>query len=356
MDAHRHLLDLQLAVNVVHSTQTSGLISPEALSLTRCPPPTSYSCANTPIQVPPLHFPTSLSRFPSTSPSLANTAVGAFPPLPSHSVLSRLPSALSSHTSTPVGVSPLLSHSVPPQFFPASSSCANTAVAFHLALSRPTSASSSHAGTPVGVSPLLSHSAPHQFPPASSLCGNTAVRAIPPHPSHLALSRLPSTLSSHTGTPIGVLPLLSHSVPPQFPPASSSRANTPCPLAPAVLASRYKPPRSRSFTALEISQGLNKVNHETVVDRIVEHPLDSIVEYPETGDSADVAVAHVFNVDHNNFEHPQSSFQYSLGKGHGGRASVTCRLLKSKSGASVVCRKIHTKCKLFHSFIFSSPY
>ena len=309
MDAHRHLSDLQLAVNVVHSTQTSGLISPEALSLSRCPPPTSYSCANTPIQVPPLHFPSSLSRFPSTSPSLANTAVGAVPLHPSH-----------------------------------------------LVLPRPPSASSSRAGTPVGVSPLLSHSAPHQFPPASSSRGNTAVRAIPPHPSHSALSRLPSTPSSHAGTPIGVSPLLSHSAPPQFPPASSSRANTPCPLAPAVLASRYEPPRSRSFTALEISQGLNKVNRETVVDRIVEHPLDSIVEYPETGDSADVAVAHVFNVDHNNFEHPQSSFQYSLGKGHGGRASVTCRLLKSKSGASVVCRKIHTKCKLFHSFIFSSPY
>ena len=104
-------------------------------------------------------------------------------------------------------------------------------------------------------------------------------------------------------------------------------------------------------------QELNKVNRETAVDWIIEDPLDSIVEYPETGDSTDIAVAHIFNIDHSDFEHPQSSFQYSLGKGHGGRASVICRLLKSTSGASIVCRKkIHTKCKLFRSFVFSSPY
>ncbi|KIK79500.1 hypothetical protein PAXRUDRAFT_16302 [Paxillus rubicundulus Ve08.2h10] len=90
-------------------------------------------------------------------------------------------------------------------------------------------------------------------------------------------------------------------------PLSTSRSDTPdtpspspSPLlthlpAPAFLAACYEPLCSHSFTPTEISQGINKVNHETAIDHIVEHPYNAIVEYPETGDAPDVAVAHIFN-------------------------------------------------------------
>ncbi|KAF8833986.1 hypothetical protein BDN67DRAFT_915867, partial [Paxillus ammoniavirescens] len=110
----------------------------------------------------------------------------------------------------------------------------------------------------------------------------------------------------------------------------------------------YEPPRSHSFTPTEISQGINKLNRETAVDRIAEHPYNAIVEYPETGDAPDVAIAHVFNVnphpDH--FRHPRFNFQYSLGGGHGGRDGVVCRLLKSTTGSPVICSKLRTTCNI----------
>ncbi|KAG6377393.1 hypothetical protein JVT61DRAFT_15189 [Boletus reticuloceps] len=175
-----------------------------------------------------------------------------------------------------------------------------------------------HATTPIGVSseslPMLS-----QFP--SSSCSNTST-GISPFIFHSVLSPLPSALSSHSNIPV------THS-----------------PLAPAILTSCYELPRSHPFITFEISRGLNKVNHKTMVGRIIEHSLNAIVEYLETGDSTDVAVAYIFNINPNNFEHPQLSFQYSLGKGYGGCRNVTCHLLKSKLGAAIVCRKLHTKCK-----------
>lgn len=129
----------------------------------------------------------------------------------------------------------------------------------------------------------------------------------------------------------------------------SSRGSTPTSSLPysEVLAAHYVPPRSRLFTADEIACGQNKVNHETSVDHIVDHPLDMIVDYPETGDALDKAVTHVFSMcdDSEHFVHPRSNFQYSLGDGHGGRQDIVCCLLKSKSGTPVVCHKLRTSCK-----------
>ena len=121
--------------------------------------------------------------------------------------------------------------------------------------------------------------------------------------------------------------------------------------APVVIAARYEPARSCAFTDDEIASGHNKVTREATADRIVEHPLGAIVEYPKTGDSLDVAVAHIFNVDPDpaRFVHPHLNFQYSLGDSHGGRSNVTCRLLKSKSGGPVLCKKLRTSCK--HSIL-----
>ena len=129
----------------------------------------------------------------------------------------------------------------------------------------------------------------------------------------------------------------------------SSRGSTPASSFPysEVLAACYVPPHSCLFTTDEIARGQNKVNRETSVNHIVEHPLDMIVEYPETGDALDKAIAHVFNMcdDSEHFVHPQSNFQYSVGDGHGGRQDIVCRLLKSKFGTPVVCHKLQTSCK-----------
>ncbi|KIJ16179.1 hypothetical protein PAXINDRAFT_11219 [Paxillus involutus ATCC 200175] len=128
-----------------------------------------------------------------------------------------------------------------------------------------------------------------------------------------ALSHL-SPGSTHSST--HSTPTAEHSVPPSAP-------NTSTP-SPAILASRYEPPMARMFTDDKVNRGLNKVNHETRVDAIVEHPLGAIVEYPQTGEVTGARIAHIFNVDANptRFTHPKSNFQYSLGDGHGGREDV----------------------------------
>ncbi|KAF8835761.1 hypothetical protein BDN67DRAFT_984400 [Paxillus ammoniavirescens] len=152
-------------------------------------------------------------------------------------------------------------------------------------------------------------------------------------------------------------------------PPSTSRSDTPdtpspspSPLpthlpAPAFLTAHYKPPRSHSFTPMEVSQGINKLNRETTVNHIIKHPYNAIVKYPETGDAPDVAIAHVFNMnphpDH--FCHPCFNFQYSLGGGHGGHDGVICRLLKSTTGSPVICSKLRTMCKGLQYCSFRPP-
>lgn len=134
----------------------------------------------------------------------------------------------------------------------------------------------------------------------------------------------------------------------QSSPLSPSLSSSPCPTsspAPAVSASRYEPPPSRLITETERNQGLHKVTREKVAHRVVEHPRDAIVEYPETGDAPGIAVAHLFNIDPDSFCEPQSSFQYSLGGGHGGRDEVVCKMLRGASGKPVLCSKLRTTCK-----------
>ena len=132
-----------------------------------------------------------------------------------------------------------------------------------------------------------------------------------------ALSRLSSPSSSRSITP--------H--PPSLAPSQSPPDIAPChPPAPAVVAAQYEPPRASTFTDADIASGRDKVTREATADRIVEHPLGAIVEYPETGETLGLAIAHIFNVDPDSerFVHPRLNFQYLLGDGHGGRANVTC--------------------------------
>ncbi|KAH0831831.1 hypothetical protein J3R83DRAFT_12681 [Lanmaoa asiatica] len=113
----------------------------------------------------------------------------------------------------------------------------------------------------------------------------------------------------------------------------------------AVSASRYLPPPARSFTPDEIDQRLYKINPKLSVHRIVIHPPRSIVEYPQTGESDNTGVAHVFPIDPDTFENPKSSFQYSLGDSHGGRPGVRCSLLTNDEGEQVPCTRTYLSCR-----------
>ncbi|KAG2745354.1 hypothetical protein P692DRAFT_201720309 [Suillus brevipes Sb2] len=119
------------------------------------------------------------------------------------------------------------------------------------------------------------------------------------------------------------------------------------PASPEVIAARYRPPPARLFTTDEVARGCNKINRETSVDAIIEHPLSAIVEYPQTGSAPGLAVAHVFHIDPspNLFIHPKSNLQYSLGDSHNGRQNAQCFLLKDPFGKSVLCSKLRTSCK-----------
>ena len=132
----------------------------------------------------------------------------------------------------------------------------------------------------------------------------------------------------------------------------SSRSSTPSHArysspSPAVSASRYLPPPARSFTQAEINQRLYKINSKLSVHRIVNHPPGAIVEYPQTGESEDVGIAHIFPINPDAFENPKSSFQYSLGDSHGGRSRVTCSLLTDDKGEQVLCTRTFLSCRYF---------
>ena len=134
---------------------------------------------------------------------------------------------------------------------------------------------------------------------------------------------------------------------------SNARYSTP---SPAVSASRYLPPPARSFAQDEINQWLYKINSKLSVDRIVIHPPDAIVEYPQTGESKDIGIAHVFPINPDAFENPKSSFQYSLGDSHGGRPGVRCSLLTDEKGEQVSCTQTFLSCRYITSTHFCTNF
>lgn len=84
------------------------------------------------------------------------------------------------------------------------------------------------------------------------------------------------------------------------------------------------------------------------VHAVIEHAANAIVEFPESGAATDLAVAHVFPVDPNNFVDPRDNLQYSLGEHHGQRKGVRCYFLQrySQSSLPVPCTRIKTGCSL----------
>lgn len=150
------------------------------------------------------------------------------------------------------------------------------------------------------------------------------------------------------GVPIDVL-TPSSSTPSSRSSTPTSRSTTPSSLAPcpAVSSSLYIPAPARQYTPNEIAQSRHRINRRSSASSWIEHPMNAIVEYPQTGEREDEAVVHFFLVDPRDFVHPRSSFQYSLGDAHGGRKGVQCSLLHDASGGSIRCDVYKASCTFF---------
>ncbi|KAF8811810.1 hypothetical protein BYT27DRAFT_7240198 [Phlegmacium glaucopus] len=114
---------------------------------------------------------------------------------------------------------------------------------------------------------------------------------------------------------------------------------------PAIQLSLYKPQVACPFTYKENLAGINLINRQTRISALVDHPMGSIVKYPQTGSCSSESIAHRFTIDPNNFIHPKANIQYSLGDSHGGISDVFCHLLKDKDGNSVPTMNLKTQCK-----------
>jgi len=124
------------------------------------------------------------------------------------------------------------------------------------------------------------------------------------------------------------------------------------------LDSCYDPPPAEYFTPDELQKGCNHVTHKTSAHKIIEHPVNAIVEYPETGENDGECIAHVFNVDLNSFKstHPKASFQYSLGDGHGGHDGVECHMLRDLQGWQFCVRFFRPIVSVIYYYILICVY
>jgi len=128
-------------------------------------------------------------------------------------------------------------------------------------------------------------------------------------------------------------------------------SSTPLPFGP-VQGYQYLPCPARPFTDREVVQEVNKVNRQTSLDGIVDHPLGVIVEYPETGSATGIRIGHRFAVDPlaRKISHPKLNIQFSLGDGHGSRQDVDCGILltDTQTQKPAICKneKISCECLL----------
>ena len=115
----------------------------------------------------------------------------------------------------------------------------------------------------------------------------------------------------------------------------------------------YRPQSARRFTQDEIARKENCVNRQTRLFAIVDHPVGSIVEYPESGHITGSCIGHRFSVGSTDrFSHPKLNIQYSLGDGHGSRSNVTCGqlLVDAGTGMPVLCKNEKISCE--YPFIY----
>lgn len=143
---------------------------------------------------------------------------------------------------------------------------------------------------------------------------------------------------------------------------SPAALTTPLPLTPQpppvdlpVLNTRaIHPTTARPFSLLEISAGGHKLTRQTNATKIARHPVEAVVEYPETGEAINDVIFHQFCIDPNNTIHPHDNIQYSLGgsKSTGMHYNRTCNWLtptgnpEAEGNAKVACTEIIYTCKI----------
>lgn len=108
----------------------------------------------------------------------------------------------------------------------------------------------------------------------------------------------------------------------------------------------YISPKATLYTPEEVAEKKNQLTRQSKIAGIVDHPMGAIVEFPESGDQMDMAIAHRFQIDPEHFINPQHNIQYSLGN-PSLHSNVTCLLLHDQTtGAPVKCQQT----KLFCNF------
>ena len=102
------------------------------------------------------------------------------------------------------------------------------------------------------------------------------------------------------------------------------------------------PTASASAPSLEF---LVKLNCKSLVHGIINHPLGSIVEFPQSGLELNQGIAHRFTVDPQYLIHPKDNIQYSLGDSRGSRPNVNCLLFTHAFGQPVLCYVSKISCE-----------
>ncbi|KAF8577156.1 hypothetical protein K439DRAFT_1622297 [Ramaria rubella] len=93
---------------------------------------------------------------------------------------------------------------------------------------------------------------------------------------------------------------------------------------------QYEAPKAIFLTKEQNMPQEFKLTRKSAVHAIIDHPVESIVEYPETGSLHGVAIAHIFAISPSQYIHPKDNLQYSLGDSKGGHKNIGCYLLKSR--------------------------
>lgn len=113
----------------------------------------------------------------------------------------------------------------------------------------------------------------------------------------------------------------------------------------------YFPLPSTPVTPQQQQSKTNAINSRSTVTSIVHHPINSVLQYPETTESRKDLLAHIFTVDPSAFRDPRLNVQYSLDV-QGSKEDQTCRLLGcGDDGKGVLCYKYSTRCKSIWSLL-----
>ncbi|KIJ46902.1 hypothetical protein M422DRAFT_249643 [Sphaerobolus stellatus SS14] len=111
---------------------------------------------------------------------------------------------------------------------------------------------------------------------------------------------------------------------------------------------KYTSPQLEYFSSGEIFSGMNKCTRQGYVHARVFHPLNAVVEYPQSGSVDGEAIAHIFQIDPSRdleaFD-PKKNIQFSLGGIKGSRPDVECFLLRSsRDEQPMLCKQVKLSC------------